>query len=92
MLRWAVVVFAWFLLLVFSLDKQNDIMTYQMKIERSKKVKKNLEEHNDQLMFLVSSIHSPTELLNKLTQDSYSHLVFPKEDEIIYLELKRDLQ
>lgn len=84
------VVFSWVICLVCFLDDQNRVMTYQMKIERAKRVKKRLEEKNDQLLFSLESIYTPQQLLSKLGGSEYGYLSFPKADEVTYLQLKRN--
>lgn len=90
MIKWTVTVFAFSLLLIFSLDQQNRVMEGQMKIERAKREKKTLEEKNDQMMLAIASIYHPKRLLSELSSGEFSHLMFPQTGEVIYMEPEKE--
>ncbi len=88
MIKWAIIIFSLAIFLVFSLDQQNSVMSQQMKIERAKRVKRALEEKNDQLMLSISSTHNPKALLEKLATQGFSYLKFSGGDEAFLCELE----
>ena len=89
MIKWAITVLAVSFFLVFLLDQQNQVMAAQMHIERAKKERRLLGERSDQLMLALASTHNPKWLLDELSTGQFSHLHFPSEGEVIYLELER---
>lgn len=72
--------------LYFYIDKQNEIVELRMAIPSLSKRVKAIHEENNQLKYQVDKFESPEHLMELSRQPEYSHLKFPKREEVIVIE------
>lgn len=89
-IRWGIIILTFAALCFFFVDGQNQVMTYQMKIERAKAELKDLHERNDQMVLLLEQMYSPSNLLKKLESAEYGHLKFILKEQVHLVPLNEE--
>jgi len=60
-------------------------MLLRLEIPQHKKLLREIEAENSKLQFEIAKFESPTHLMELAQQPQFSHLHYPKEDEVVIL-------
>jgi|EndMetStandDraft_5_1072996.scaffolds.fasta_scaffold905662_2 cell division protein FtsL len=71
--------------LYFYIDKQNEIVELRIAIPALAKEVKALHEENNRLQYQIDRFESPEHLMELARKPEFTHLKFPKGEEVIVL-------
>lgn len=72
--------------LILYIDRLNELTRLRLEIPIHLKKLKELEEENQRLQYEIDQFESPLYLMELLKKPEFSHLKFPKEDEVVIIE------
>lgn len=79
-------IFAAWLTLYFFIAKQNELTELRLAIPLLSKEAKALQEENRRLKYEIEQFESPVHLMELARKPEFSHLKYPKLDEIVILK------
>ncbi|MEM7175257.1 MAG: hypothetical protein AAF443_04965 [Chlamydiota bacterium] len=83
--RLLICIFALALLLYASIDKQNEITELEIYLPQLFAELQQTQERNAQLQFQIDHLESPRRLFALLKKPEFSHLLYPKDAETVYV-------
>lgn len=72
--------------LILYIDRLNELTRLRLEIPIHLKQLKMLEEENQRLQYEIDQFESPLYLMELLKKPEFSHLKFPKENEVRVIE------
>ena len=73
--------------LLLYIDRLNDLTRLRLEIPVHLKELKTLREENQRLQYEIDQFESPLYLMELLKKPEFSNLKFPKENEVIVIEV-----
>lgn len=74
--------------LILYIDRLNELTRLRLEIPQHMKELKVLQEENERMKYEIDQFESPLYLMELLKKPEFSHLKFPRENEVIVIEDK----
>lgn len=78
------------ILLYTYLNQQNSITQLQLQIPQLTRELASIREENTRLQFLIDQFESPSHLMELARLPQFSHLKYPRADEVIVIPLSQE--
>lgn len=72
--------------LILYIDRLNELTRLRLEIPLHQRELKMLQEENERMRYEIDQFESPLYLMELLKKPEFSHLKFPRENEVIVIE------